>query len=113
MPWRAAKRGAAGLVSTTAVVEGVDVTFESMKEVKVTFLPADLDRLNLEAQKQGISRAQLIRDRALKDSGKSGNVRFDRDSYAKAVEAAARTVPGIPRAQLEHAVARVINSIAS
>jgi DUF1680 family protein len=85
----------------------------NMKEVKVTFLPADLDRLNTEAAQQGISRAQLIRDRALKDSGKSGNVRFDRDSYAKAVEAAARTVPGIPRAQLEHAVAKVINSIAS
>ena len=84
-----------------------------MKEVKVTFLPADLDRINTEAQKQGISRAQLIRDRALNNSGKPGNVRFDRDSYAKAVEAAAKTVPGISRAQLEHAVARVITTIAS
>ena len=86
---------------------------ESMKEVKVAFLPADLDRINTEAAKQGISRAQLIRDRALSTQGKPGNVRFDRYSYAKAVEAAARAVPGISRAQLEHAVAKVINTIAS
>ena len=84
-----------------------------MKEVKVAFLPTDLDRLTLEAEQQGISRAQLIRERALNNSGKSGNVRFDRDSYAKAVEAAAQAVPGISRAQLEHAVARVITTIAS
>ena len=86
---------------------------ESMKRIEVTFLPADLDRINTEAAKQGISRAQFIRDRALNIQGKPGNVRFDRYSYAKAVEAAARAVPGISRAQLEHAVARVITSIAS
>ena len=84
----------------------------NMKEVKVTFLPADLDRINTEAAKQGISRAQFIRDRAL-TQGKPGNVRFDRYSYAKAVEAAAKAVPGISRAQLEHITSRVINSIAS
>ena len=86
---------------------------ESMKEVKVAFLPADLDRINTEAAKQGISRAQFIRDRALNIQGKPGNVRFDLYSYSKAVEAAARAVPGISRAQLEHAVARVFISITS
>ena len=83
---------------------------ERLKEVKINFLPSEIEMLTEEAERQGISRSSLIRQRATQQAG---NVSFDRQSYAKAVEAAAKTVPGIPRAQLEHAVAKVITTIAA
>ena len=52
---------------------------ESMKRIEVTFLPADLDRINTEAAKQGISRAQFIRDRALNNQGKTALDLIDHD----------------------------------
>ena len=89
---------------------------EPRKEVKVSFSLADLELINHDARCQGVSRQQLIHDRVLATSSipsKPGNVRFDRNTYAKAVEAAAQATPGVPRTQLEWAVSRVINSIAS
>ena len=87
---------------------------EPRKEVKVSFALADLERINHDARCQGVSRQQLIHDRVLNTNDtKSGNVRFDKQSYARAVEAAAKATPGIPRTQLEWTVSTVINSIAS
>ena len=87
---------------------------EPRKEVKVSFTLNDLERINHDARCQGVSRQQLIHDRVLSSSDtKVGNVRFDRQSYARAVEAAAKATPGIPRTQLEWTVSTVINSIAS
>ena len=83
---------------------------ENMKEIKVAFSPSDIATLNAEACRLGISRAQLIRDRAIANTHNSS---FDRGSYLRAVEAAARTVPGLPRSQYEHLAAKVITSIAN
>ena len=87
---------------------------EPRKEVKVTFALTDLERINHDARSKGISRQQLIHDRVLNAADtKPGNVRFDKQSYARAVEAAAKATPGISRAQIEWTVSTVINSIAS
>ena len=86
---------------------------ERKKEIRVVLTDDQFDQIAQHAERHGISRAEFLRNCAINNQGKPGNVRFDRDSYAKAVEAAAQAVPGISRAQLEHAVARVITTIAS
>ena len=83
------------------------------KEIRVVLTDDQFDQIAQHAERHGITRAEFLRNCALNNQGKPGNVRFDRSSYAKAVEAAARAVPGISRAQLEHAVAKVITTIAS
>ena len=77
-----------------------------MKEIKVHLEEDHISKLTTEAQQQNISRADLIRQK-LKSHG------YDSTSYARAVEAAARTIPGIPRTQLEHMVAKVITTLAT
>ena len=87
---------------------------EPRKEIKVALPLSMIERLNNEARKKGVSRQDLIRERILiAPDSKPGNVRFDKHSYARAVEAAAKATPGIPRAQLEWTVSTVINTIAS
>jgi len=77
-----------------------------MKEIKVHLEEDHISKLTAEAQQQNISRSDLIRQK-LKSQG------YDSTSYARAVEAAARTIPGIPRSQLEHMVAKVITTLAT
>ena len=77
-----------------------------MKEIKLHLEEDHISKLTTEAQQQKISRSDLIRQK-LKSHG------YDRTSYARAVEAAARTIPGIPRVQIEHLVSKVITSLAT
>ena len=77
-----------------------------MKQIKIHLEEDHLSELTAEAQQQNISRSDLIRQK-LKSHG------YDRTSYTRAVEAAARTIPGIPRAQLEHMVSKVITTLAT
>ena len=87
---------------------------EPRKEIKVSLPLSTIESLNKEARCKGVSRQDLIRERILiAPDSKPGNVRFDKNSYARAVEAAAKATPGIPRTQLEWTVSTVINSIAS
>ena len=83
------------------------------KEIRVVLTDDQFDQIQQSAERHGITRAEFLRNCAINNQGKPGNVRFDRDSYAKAVEAAAQAVPGVSRAQLEWAVSRVITTIAS
>ena len=83
-----------------------------MKKIEVKFEPQDVERLDREAKQLNTNRSQLIRDRSLNPSAASAPV-FDSQTYAKAVQQAIRTIPGIPRHQLEHCVATVINSLAT
>ena len=68
-----------------------------MKVIKIHLEEDHINKLTAQAQQQNISRSDLIRQK-LESQG------YDRTSYARAVEAAARTIPGIPRVQLEHMV---------
>ena len=77
-----------------------------MKEIKLHLEEDHISKLTTEAQQQKISRSDLIRQK-LKSHG------YDRTSYARAVEAAARTIPGIPRVQIEHLVSKVITTLAT
>jgi hypothetical protein len=77
-----------------------------MKEIKIHLEEDHINKLTTQAQQQNISRSDLIRQK-LKSQG------YDRTSYARAVEAAARTIPGIPRVQLEHMVSKVITTLAT
>ena len=103
---------------------------EKMKRLEIRFQPEEIERLTEEANDAGVSRSQLIRDRALgvneprptialkpkqksKRKAPTGEPRFTPQTYNKAVESAAMAVSGVPRAQIEHIVARVINSIAA
>ena len=87
------------------------MSLPKMKEVKIAFYPQQLEAIDQQAAAQGISRSQLVRERATATTGSSPT--FNRQSYLKAVEAAAKAVPGLPRAQVEHMAAKVINSLAS
>ena len=103
---------------------------EKMKRLEIRFQPEEIERLTEEANDAGVSRSQLIRDRALgvnelqptvapkppqeaRRKAPTGEPRFTPQTYNKAVESAAMAVSGVPRAQIEHIVARVINSIAA
>ena len=103
---------------------------EKMKRLEIRFQPEEIQRLTEEASNAGVSRSQLIRDRALgkteaqssivpkppqkdKRSEPTGVPNFTPQTYSKAVESAVTAVSGVPRAQIEHIVARVITSIAA
>lgn len=77
-------------------------------ETKVYLTPEERDYLDTQATKQLITRSELIRDRAL---GADGIPAITLPAYHRAIEAAARTVSGIPRHQLEAIVASVIAAV--
>jgi hypothetical protein len=86
-----------------------------MPEVKLNLDPHQLARLNNEAAALGVPRAALIRNRALgaapEGSASGGKVAVTPAAYRSAVEAAARTVSGVPRVHLEAIVAAIITSL--
>ena len=76
--------------------------------IKVAFEPADLAALDADAAAAQTSRAALIRQRTLHPNS---TFKLQDASYSAAVEAAATTIPGLPRNQIEHLVSRVIISL--
>jgi hypothetical protein len=82
-----------------------------MKEVKVRFEPADLVALDQQAAAAGVSRAELIRSRALVANCDSG---LTVARYHRLVSDALANVRGdIPRRMVEQLVAYVITWISS
>ena len=67
--------------------------------------------IDQQAKAAGMARGSYLRELAL--SGKDFNVKVDPSTFSKAVEAAARCIPGTNRVQLEHAVAKVITTVAA
>ena len=90
---------------------------DQLQSVRTQLPKSEVERIDAEAARRGITRSEFLRqfiiEKQRQPQTKSGNVRFDRQSYARAVEAAAKATPGIPRTQLEWTVSTVINSIAS
>ena len=78
-------------------------------DVKIWLSLEERYQLDLEAERLGMSRSALIRERAL--AFNTGRVELDFHGYSRALSKAAQTVSGIPRTQLEAIVASVINSI--
>jgi hypothetical protein len=82
-----------------------------MKEIKVRFEPADLVALDHQAAAAGVSRAELIRSRALVSNCDSG---LTVAGYHQLVSDALANVRGdIPRRMVEQLVAYVITWISS
>jgi hypothetical protein len=82
-----------------------------MKEVKVRFEPADLLALDQQAAAAGVSRAELIRSRALVANCQHG---LTVAGYHRLVSDALANVRGdIPRRMVEQLVAYVITWISS
>jgi hypothetical protein len=82
-----------------------------MREVKVRFEPADLLALDQQAAAAGVSRAELIRSRALVSNCDSG---LTVAGYHRLVSDALANVRGdIPRRMVEQLVAYVITWISS
>ena len=68
-----------------------------------------MDTLQKQAQELKITAASLARERILNQQPQAFNSR----TFATAVEAAASTIPGLPRPQIEHLVAKVITTLAT
>jgi len=82
-----------------------------MREIKVRFEPADLVALDQQAAAAGLSRAELIRSRALVSNCDSG---LTVAGYHRLVSDALANVRGdIPRRMVEQLVAYVITWISS
>jgi hypothetical protein len=82
-----------------------------MREIKVRFEPADLLALDQQAAAAGVSRAELIRSRALVSNCDSG---LTVAGYHRLVSDALANVRGdIPRRMVEQLVAYVITWISS
>lgn len=82
--------------------------------IKLTVSDGELRRLTDEAAALGIHRSALIRSRALgapSGASKAASAPMTPEAYRKAVEAAARTVSGVPRVHLEALVAAVLTSL--
>lgn len=83
-----------------------------MLEIKVRFTPADLERLTAEAASTGISRAELIRRRALVTNCQQGVAALDTMAYHRLVAGAARHISGhLPRHLVEQIVIYVISRL--
>lgn len=79
-----------------------------MIEIKVRFQPDDLAALDHQAAASGISRAQLIRDRALRPAV----ARLTTVEYHRLVADAVAAMRGdMPRLQVEYLVAYVITKL--
>ena len=81
------------------------------KECRVGFNKADWSFIEEDSQRNAQSKAAYIRERALATQPLS--IATGPKVFANAVEAAAECIPGASRAQVEHAVSRVIVTIAA
>lgn len=82
-----------------------------MREVKVRFDEADLDALDQQAARAGVSRAELIRSRALVMNCNNG---LTVSAYHRLVSDASTYLRGdFPRTTVEHLIAFVITWISS
>lgn len=80
-----------------------------MLEVKVGFTPADIDRLKKEAAAAGVSRSELIRNRALVTNCQQGVASLSTLQYHRLVSDAVRSCGGnLPRHLVEQIVIYVL-----
>lgn len=77
-------------------------------ETKIWLTPDERTYLDQQAESLTITRGELIRHRAV---GTLPTATVNLAAYQRAVDAAARTVSGIPRQQLEAIVAAAITAI--
>lgn len=86
-----------------------------MPEIKVRFTAADLMRLNAEAAAAGVTRSELIRNRALSVATcEQGVAELDTLAYHRLVAGAVRHIAGhLPRHLVEQIVIYVISKLST
>ena len=91
--------------------------------IEITLSPEQLEALEIASDRLGTPKATLLRQWAFEDAPDLSNLLSEASKpspvpkgsrvYSNAVEAAATAIPGVPRNQIEHAVAKVLIALAA
>ena len=82
------------------------------KGIKFAVTPEERDRLDIEAAAHGVSRAQLVRDRAL-NAGIIPRVQMEPEAQERAVRNLSEHFVGVPQEILVHLVNAVVKALAT
>ena len=82
------------------------------KEIKFAVTPEERDRLDIEAAAHGVSRAQLVRDRAL-NAGIIPRVQMDPEAQERAIRNLSEHYVGVPHENLVRLVNAVVKAFAT
>ena len=82
------------------------------KEIKFAVTTEERDRLDIEAAAHGVSRAQLVRDRAL-NAGIIPRVQMEPEAQERAVRNLSEHFVGVPQENLVRLVNAVVKALAT
>ena len=82
------------------------------KEIKFAVTREERDRLDIEAAAHGVSRAQLVRDRAL-NAGIIPRVQMEPEAQERAVRNLSEHFVGVPQENLVRLVNAVVKALAT
>ena len=82
------------------------------KEIKFAVTPEERDRLDIEAAAHGVSRAQLVRDRAL-NAGIIPRVLMEPEAQQRALKNLSENFVGVPQENLVRLVNAVVSALAT
>ncbi len=82
------------------------------KEIKFAVTAEERERLDIEAAAHGVSRAQLVRDRAL-NAGIVPRVQMDPDAQDRAIKTLSEHYVGVPQENLVRLVNSVVKALAT
>ena len=82
------------------------------KEIKFAVTAEERERLDIEAAAHGVSRAQLVRDRAL-NAGIVPRVQMDPDAQERAIRTLSEHYVGVPQENLVRLVNAVVKALAT
>ena len=82
------------------------------KEIKFAVTTEERERLDVEAAAHGVSRAQLVRDRAL-NAGNIPRMQMDPEAQDRAIRDLGKQFVGVPKENLVRLVNAVVKALAS
>ena len=82
------------------------------KEIKFAVTTEERERLDVEAAAHGVSRAQLVRDRAL-NAGNIPRMQMDPEAQDRAIRALGKQCVGGPKENLVRLVNAVVKALAT
>ena len=82
------------------------------KEIKFAVTAEERERLDVEAAAHGVSRAQLVRDRAL-NAGIISRVQMDPKAQDRAIRNLSEHFVGVPKENLVRLVTAVVKALAA
>ncbi len=82
------------------------------KEIKFAVTTEERERLDVEAAAHGVSRAQLVRDRAL-NAGNIPRMQMDPEAQDRAIRDLGKQFVGVPKENLVRLVNAVVKALAT